>query len=79
MERQCSPLSDLFKKLALSFAIGWGLIILLQTVLWFQHDAWIPIPFGRYDISLSQILGWGTVFSLIAKWVIDHKPRRPRS
>jgi hypothetical protein len=79
MARQSPPLSDLFKKMALSFAIGWGLIIIIQAVLWFKHGTWIPIPFGKYDIALSQILGWGTVFCLIAKWVIDHKPRKPRS
>ena len=77
--KQAFPLSDLLKKLAISFAIGWGLIILIQAILWFKQGAWIAIPFGKYDIALSQILGWGTVFSLIAKWVIDHKPRRPRS
>ena len=77
--KQAFPLSDLLKKLAISFAIGWGLIILIQAILWFKQGTWIAIPFGKYDIALSQILGWGTVFSLIAKWVIDHKPRRPRS
>ena len=76
MARQTSPLSDLFKKMALSFAVGWGLIIIIQAVLWLRHDAWVSIPFGKYDIALSQVMGWGTVFSLVAKWVVDHKPRK---
>ena len=77
-EKNTITVSDLFKKLAISFAIGWILIILFQTFIWFKQDAWVAIPFGKYDIALTQILGWGTVFSLIAKWIIDHKPKKSK-
>ncbi len=70
-------LSALLKKLALSMGIGWTLIMILQGILRLKQGVWISIPFGAYDIALSQILGWSTLFFMIAAWVIDHKPHAP--
>ena len=75
VEKQHASVSDLFKKLAISLGIGWAIIMFIQCMLWFKEGIWIPIPFGKYDIALSQILGWSTIFFMIVRWVIDHKPK----
>jgi len=75
VENKKVSISDLFKKLAISFGIGWAIIMIFQAYIWVQGGTWAAIPFGKYDIALSQILGWGAIFSMIAKWVIDRKPK----
>ena len=56
MKSKQVSLKSFLGEIALTFFIGWTLVMLLQGVVWYKTGHWAPLYFGSFE--LSKILAW---------------------